>query len=312
MNRSRSQSTLSTLTSERWFIPLDIIMMLFSICIVLLATSFLLLILLDKALHTVSMMLVANSCLTALLTGCSVLSMSAFTLGNDLAHIQHADVQCTVRAYIGYVSYAQLNCSFFLQAMHQYILVVYPTRLFWQSARCQAFAIVLTWIYGYVYLMPCLLTNGILYNPDNQICQIPLQLSFFVIYGAIAGYTLPISLVICIYFKLVRYVREMSSHVSCSNRFVHVQRDVKVVRRTVIIVTILIAVCFPYTLIMIMSFFNYTLKYHFRIAYVFVDASILSIMMALFHFVDPLKASLIKKMKWGLNAISSRTACICP
>ena len=307
IDQSPFHTNLSAIVAEWWFVPLDILTTLCSIFIVLLAASFLLLIALDKASHTVSMLLVANSCLTALITGCSVLSMSVFTFGNDLGHTRYADVQCIMRAYMGYVSYAQLNYSFFLQAMYQYILVVYPTRLVWQSARFQASVIVVTWIYGWVYLMPCLMTNGIRYNADNQICQIPLQHTFFIIYGAVCGYTLPISLVIFIYFKLVRYVREMSTHVTCSNQFMRVQREVKMVRRTVIIVTILIAVCFPYTLIMILSFCDFTLRYHFRIAYVFVDASILSIMITLFQFIDPLKTSLMKRMKWGSNTVSART-----
>lgn len=136
MEQSVFLANLSTIIVEWWFIPLDILTTLCSIFVVLLAASFLLLIALDSASHTVSVLLVAYSCLTALITGCSVLSMSVFTFGSDLGRTQYADVQCVMRAYMGYVFYAQLDCSFFLQAMYQYILVVYPARLGWQSARC--------------------------------------------------------------------------------------------------------------------------------------------------------------------------------
>jgi hypothetical protein len=44
-------------------------------------------------------------------------------------------------------------------------------------------------------------------------------------------------------------------------------------------------------------------KYHFRISYIFIDASYLFVMIALFQFTDPLKTSIMKKLNRQPNII---------
>ncbi len=86
----------------------------------------------------------------------------------------------------------------------------------------------------------------------------------------------------------------MGESIATSNTLVRARRELKLVRYPVILVTILVGVCFPYTLIMFMPFFNRAPKYHFRIAYIFVNGLVLSVMIALFQFTDPLKTFVIK------------------
>jgi hypothetical protein len=276
--------------------------------IITLAILFLFIIILDKTCHTVPMMLVANSCLSVFIVGCVTFGMSLFTLQNDLKQIEYQDSFCTIRAYLGYASYCTLNYSFLLQALYRYILAVYPTRLSWQSARIQAIAICLTWVFGFSYCVPFLSTGTIIYNVDNQICQNPISLSFFQIYGAFCAYIFPISLIIFIYLKLVRHVKQIAKNVTTSNALARARRELKMVRRTVILVTILIGICFPFTLIMFMGFFGKAPKYHFRISYIFVDGSGLSVMISLFQFTDPLKASIMKRINVHSNMVGSTMA----
>lgn len=296
----------TTITTEPWFIPLDILMILCTSLIIILAVLYLFIIISDKTCHTILMMLVINSCLAAFIIGCVTLSMSVFTLENDLKQIQYQDSLCIVRAYIGYASYGILNFSFFLQALYRYLIVLYPKRLFFQSIRFQGLAICLTWMYSFIYPFPFILTGDLVYNIDNQICQVRLQLSLSTIYGAFCGYTIPILLITLIYFKLVRYVKEMSKNVTVSNNLVRAKRELKMVRRTVMLVGILITVAFPYTVIMCMSFFTTPPKYHFRLAYLFFNASSLSVMFSLFQFTDPLKMSIMKRIHVRTNLIASR------
>jgi hypothetical protein len=67
------------------------------------------------------------------------------------------------------------------------------------------------------------------------------------------------------------------------------------VKRTSILVTIIVTFHFSYAVFRFISFFNNTPKYHFRIAYIFVDVPFVFEMIALFQFIDPLKASMMKK-----------------
>jgi hypothetical protein len=137
------ENSTRTIT-ESWFIPLNMLMIMCMTLVVILAILFLFIIILDKTCHTVPMMLIANTCLTALIVGCSTLSMCVFTLENDLKQIQYQDSLCFFRAYIGYISYILFNFSFLLQSIYRYVTVVYPNRLLWRSARFQMLAICLT------------------------------------------------------------------------------------------------------------------------------------------------------------------------
>ena len=101
-----------------------------------------------------------------------------------------------------------------------------------------------------------------------------------------------------IYFKLVRYVHDMSKRITPANTLVRAQRELKMVRRTVILVMILFISGVPYSSFIFLSFANRAPQYHFRIAYVFVNGSMLFVMIALFQFTDPFKES-IKKIIYG-------------
>jgi hypothetical protein len=111
------------------------------------------------------------------------------------------------------------------------------------------------------------------------------------------AYITPVSLTIFVYFKLVRYVKEMSKRVTPLNTLSRAQRDLKMVRRTVILVSILFILCFPYAMFIFLSFFMEIPKYHFRIAYIFVDGSYTFVLITVFQFTDQLKTSIGKKIK---------------
>ncbi len=293
----------AAIDTESWFIPFDILMIISTTFSVIFALTFLFIIILDKTCHTVPMILVANSCLAELIFGSDVLAMALFTFQNDLKQIQYYDSLCIFRGFFGYVVTVLQNYSYLLQAIYRCITVVYPTRLFYQSAKFQGFLICSTWIFGFVCPIPYLLTNAIQYNVDNQICQLPLGLSFLTIYNVLCVYTIPISLIVLIYFKLVRYVRGMSKRVTVVNTLYRAQRELKMVRRIVILVVGITTIGFPYALFVFLSLFTNPPKYHFRIAYIFVDASLTFVMIAMFQFTEPLKTSIMKKINGRGNAI---------
>lgn len=288
---------------EPWFIPIDIST---NICIILsliLSTIFFIIIIHDKTCRTIPMLLVGNSCLIGIVFGIVIYSMSLFRLLNDIKHIEYKDFFCSFRGYIGYASCSTLNFSFFLQAMYRFLKIIYPTRLYFQSAKFQLFLICLTWIFGILYPLAFLFAGEILYNVPNQICQLPLHLSFSIIYMANFAYIIPVSLTMLIYLKLVLYVKKMGQRVAPVNKLNRARRELKMLQRTVILISILIIYCLPYATFIFLSFFITIPKYHFRISYVFIDSSYLFVMIALFQFTDPLKASIMKKLNRKPNMI---------
>ena len=171
-------NNLTTINIESWFIPFDIFNVICLILVIILAIIFLFIIIIDKTCHTVPMMLVANSCLAELIFASDLLGMAVFTLENDLKQIQYQDSLCIFRGYMTYIACSLQNYSYLLQAIYRYVVVVYPARLIYQSARFQIFLICLTWICGIIYPIPIVFTDQIKYDVDNQICQMPLHLSF--------------------------------------------------------------------------------------------------------------------------------------
>jgi hypothetical protein len=270
------------------------------VCIIvaiILSLTFLIIIIFDKTCQTVPMILVANSCIAALTVTSDMLGMAIFTLINDLKQIQFEDRFCSFRGYLAYASLSVLNYSFLLQAFYRYVTVVYPTRLFWKSRRNQGLLICLTWLIGFAYPVPAIFIVKIIYNVDNQICQVPLGLNFSIIYLSHCIYAIPTSMIIFIYFKLFRYIHQIRKHVAPANILSRAQRELKMVRQTVILVIILVIIGFPYFLFILMSFFTTVYKYHFRIAYIFVYTSLALEMIFLLQFTEPLKTSIMKRIR---------------
>jgi len=248
----------------------------------------------DKTCHTVSMMLVANSYVASLVAACVLLSLCIFTLQNDLKQIYYQDSLCVFRGYLDYVISALFIHSFLIQASHRYVTVVHPTRLFWLSAKCQALVICGMWIFAFIFPFVFLLTGEIIYNVDNQICQLPFRFSFSLIYGSLYIYIIPILMIIFLYLKLILHVKQMSKRATPVNTLFRAKRELKMVQRTVHLINILIIIGFPYTLFIFMSFFDSAPKYHFRIAFLSIDIALVFVIITLSMFTDPVKASVMK------------------
>ncbi len=295
----------STLEFESWFIPLDILVMLCSVFTIGFATFFLLIILIDKTCHTVLMMLTANSYLAKLIYGSDLLSVAVFTLHNDLKQIQYQDSLCSFRGYLGYAAYGIMNYSFLLQAFYRYVTVVYPRHLFLQSIRFQFLLICITWIITCMYPFGFLLTDQIIYNADNQMCQVHVQLSFAMIFLTVCIYIIPVALIMLIYFKLIQYIKEMSKRVTPVNTLIRAQRELKMFRRIIILITILIVLGVPYAVFILMSFFTAPPKYHLRIAFSAIYISLVCVIITSYKFTEPLIASIMKLRNRRVNRVTA-------
>jgi hypothetical protein len=114
---------------------------------------------------------------------------------------------------------------------------------------------------------------------------------------------IPVGAIVLIYFRMVRYVKRMSKRVTTTNTLFRAQRELKMIRGIIRLVSILLSLGIPFTIFMFMSFFNSEPKYCYRIAYIFLDVSLVFVMIALFQFTDPVKVSLVKKINWRPNTI---------
>jgi hypothetical protein len=233
-------------------------------------------------------MLTSNSCVAEILYGSSMLSIAVFTLQNDIKHRAFQDKLCTFRDYLGFLGTALLLYSFTLQAFYRYIIVVYPTCISWQSIRVQGILVCFSWLFCIISLLPWLLMGTATYNVDNQACILPFRLSVPIIYNVTLVYLIPVSIIILIYFKLVRYVHQMSTHSTLSAQTLQqARRELVVVRRVIITISILLILGIPYTTFVLISFVTKPPKYYYRIALFFSDLSQSFIIIVLFKFSKP-------------------------
>jgi hypothetical protein len=279
---------------ESWYIPMDILRLVCIMITITIALMFLVIIALNKTCQTIPMMLVANTCVAQLVCVCTALGLVVFTLKNDMKQIEYQDSFCVFRAYINYGMTVIQNHSYNLQAVYRYMTVIHPSRFVWQSRRFQVCLIIITWLFGLLAFLTFLFTGDIKYNVENQICQAPLRLSFIIIYIAFIVYIIPNLILNVVYLKLVRYVRQMSQRVTSVNILSRAERELKMVRNIVTISTILVILGFPYAIFILMSFFTNIPKYHFRVAFIFIDISTTAVMIALFKTTDPVRTAAIQ------------------
>ncbi len=255
---------------------------------ILLAIIFLVIVAFNKTCHTIPMMLLSNSCLAELVYGSNMLSIAVITLEHDTKQIVSHDKLCALRDYVGYVGTALLLYSFTLQATYRYIIVVYPARISWQLIHVQGILIFASWIFPVLALLPWLFMGSAIYDVDNQACILPFQLSIPIIYGVSLVYLIPIILIILIYFRLVRYVHQISTQTTSSTLTIfQARRHLAMVKRVIMIISILLIYGVPYTVFMFMSFVTRPPRYHYRISIMCADVSQTLIMLALFKFSRP-------------------------
>ncbi len=290
------------ITTESWFLPFDSIMIITIFLSIILGIIFLSIAITHRRCWSISMLLICNSCLAEVLLSCVLLGMAIFTFKNDLKQDTGNISFCIIISFLCYVAEVMQNYSYLLIAIYRYMSVVYPARLLWQSVKFQIALIIGQWIFSIMYAVPLLITEQIVYNVDNQICQVPLRLSVTIIYLTIIVYTIPNLCILCLYIKLFRYVRQISNRTTLTNTLFHAQRELRLIQRTFILANILIIIGAPYAIFVIISFFTTPPKYHFRIAYIFIDISILSIMFMTYYFTQQIK-EIIQKIFTRSNAV---------
>ncbi|CAF1092678.1 unnamed protein product [Adineta ricciae] len=264
---------------------------------IVLATLFLITILIDKkSKKNPIMVLVANSCLSSIVFGIDMLVCFLIALNNDLKEIRTEDSLCKLRAYIAYSACGVFDYSFFVQALYRYNAIIHPKRTNWQSLQNQLVIIASTWILGFLVPSVFLFTTEIVYNIDNQVCQIPLRISTSSIYLSFCIYLIPLLLITGMYLKLIRHVKRKRIRIIQTRMFIRAQRELEIVKRILIHVFILMGVGCVYASLLFISIFRDLPKYHFRIAYIFGSTSFLFVMISIFQFNPLLKQSIINKL----------------
>ena len=114
-------------------------------------------------------------------------------------------------------------------------------------------------------------------------------------------------------FNVHLFYRVLSFFLACriwttvSNRLFHARRELKLIQRTFILACTLICLGIPYLIFVLISFVTEPPKYHFRIAYIFIDFSILIVMILRYYFTQPVK-DIIRRVLPPTNIVAPTRA----
>ena len=291
----------STLTIEYWYIPLDIFRLLCIIITTILSLTCLLLIVLNKTCRTVPMMLVGNTCLAQLICVCTSFILLLFTFKNDWKQIQFEDSLCKFRGYINYSITVIQNSSYNLQSIHRYLIIVHPSLRFYRSFRFQLILIILLWIFAFLVILPLFYFDQIEYNIDNQICQVPIRLSFGMIYLTLLVYVVPNVFINVIYSKLIRHVHRMNERMKRICLLSRRKRELKMIKTIVTMNTILVILAIPSVIFLLISCFTTIPKWHFRLTFLFTDLCTTALIIVVLKTNESVRIAAVKTLKFVIG-----------
>ncbi|CAF1240546.1 unnamed protein product [Didymodactylos carnosus] len=287
---------------EPWYIAVDIILITACVTAIVLSLLCLIVILLNRQLHTVSNLLVFNSCLCELIFSSVMLAVAGYLCYSDIHQLTVPTPLCAFRGYFGYTTVAAQNWSYLIQAIHRYICVVHHHKRQQTSYHLHICFIVIQWIYCILFPLPLLLIpTQIQYIPANQMCQVPIFHSLQMMYLALCIYLTPVISIIIIYFLLVKYVNKMArqqqqqQHQSTHITLFQARRQLSMLKRIILLIIFLVTCCGPYMSFVLIGFRGTDpYVYHFRIAYIFLDLSVVLVMVAIIYSTNNIRDTLFR------------------
>ena len=244
MNSSTTSSAFHDLTNYPIVAPLS---MAFAIIAIGLSLSILILVCFSKPLHTVTHLLISNTCIASI-TYCVVQCNNYIYL--LFIKWDRNDQSCRWRGYFAYLSIVAVIYSYLLQAISRFFIIILSTKFRWLTTiRTHLYLIVIGWILVFIVPLPALVTKDIFFR-QGFLCWVPKRSILHVLYTAIAYYFIPIMLIIGIYIFI--YIR-IRTHAAIQGFRRRQNRDLEVFRNIMILLSIYTVGAMPVILFMLTS-----------------------------------------------------------
>lgn len=154
-------------------------------------------------------------------------------------------------------------------------------------------------VIAFLLLCPVLFWHDIIYLPNEHNCFIPLTHLCAIIWGAFTTYVIPFSCLSFIYLRITIFIRDQPNNVTLAVKR-RQQRDLLVLRRILITVSILLVVGIPtIVLLMLALITGNTHPLSYRIVWIGAAICLTTLSIGLV-FMDPQLNSIVMK-KWRQN-----------
>ena len=169
--------------------------------------------------------------------------------GHLHANVRFNDFWCRIKAYLIYCNAGMYFYTVLLQATYRCVRIVYPTRMKLQSFRLYAIVSMLHTMIAYAQVCPSLLLGSIEYLENDYVCQFaPTNVSGSLFICSVA-FLFPFALTLCLYARTMYYVRKRGAAMISTNRQARVRRDLTIMTRLVVLLTILTTIAAPHGII---------------------------------------------------------------
>ncbi|CAF1543104.1 unnamed protein product [Adineta steineri] len=190
------------------------ISMIFSGTSIIITSFILIIVLLKKQLHTVTRLLICNTCLASLLY-CIVQCINYIYL--LLIKSDKSNQSCRWRGYFGYMSIVAFIYSYVLQVISRLFFIVFYTKYRWLiTYRIHSYLIIFGWTIIFILPLPAILTNNI-YFREGELCWVTKEYTLHSFYIIIADYLIPILLIIIM--NIIIFIRIYLSRINTTIQY---------------------------------------------------------------------------------------------
>lgn len=200
----------------------------------------------------ISLLLTINTCLASLLTCLAVCIMisSNFWSGFLTVNLEF----CFIWGLLYDIFQCSIYHSYFLQALFRLCRVVFYRKKSLLSFSLYQALIIVQWFISVLVLLPPYFLHWYMPLLTEEYCLIPYTSIGPEMYHIIILYLLPLIGIICIYVWISRFIRR-SSQAAAQNLAAHLrrrnERDLAMIKRIVLMISVLVAMRFPTIIFMI-------------------------------------------------------------
>lgn len=235
-------------------------------------------------LRDTNLLLVINTYIPILI--CSFIQVSLnihAVLGDTNIFININSIACHVRGYIYLYIVIWLFNSFSLQAYIRMLNILYPKRTYLRSLMATMIFIVITWFISFLLIIPTIFLKVIVYKSSEYQCLVDLSMWKGNTYMVVGFYSIPISIIIITYVRVVKFMQRSSLH-NQQRRRKMIMRNLMVLQRIVILVCTLIVLGLPSAIFWILGIITghlYSLTYRIQAMFLAFNIFFLTFAVAL-------------------------------
>ncbi|CAF1402332.1 unnamed protein product [Adineta steineri] len=273
-------------------------MLLCSVFGIICAITFISVVAFDRQSRTLTIMLAFNSAVAGLVINITCGCQAIYQLTGD-----SNDILCPFRGFLTHAATGLLYHTICVQTIHRLFVVVFPTRRHLRSVRVMVCILSFQWLVSITFGIPALILGRIVYQPGSHICQAALNDLTIFLYLATFIYFCPISIIIPIYIRIVHYIKQHSFPTNTQQGLIEQHRkhrELRVMRRLLIIVAVVLLMSFPYLIFFLHAqFFPYLkpIPYAQRISFISLSFGYGIWMLLNLIFTDKIRKYLINKIQ---------------